>query len=165
MRAYSLMWSAPHHPVEGISCFPTVKHPYHLAVHIWVVCLGDSPICVETWERVPICCWEAKDPYSFTPTSCFLAKPKACDLGSGNPASFPMSLNQEHVTVWGWLRSFSSQQQGHMHRTLLVLRCVVWFQLPSLLEFSFPDCFWNLVVELPIDSVNLWVISVHWLLA
>lgn len=107
---------------------------------------GGLPHMCETWERIPISCWEAKDPYSFTPTSCFLAKPKACDLGSGNPASFPMSLNQEHVTVWGWLRSFSSQQQGHMAWTLLVLRCVVWFQLPSLLELSFSDCFWNLVV-------------------
>lgn len=77
---------------------------------------GGLPICVETWERVPMSSWEAKDPYSSTPTSCFLAKPKACELGSGNPAFFPMSLNQEHVTVWGWLRSFSSRQQGHMHQ-------------------------------------------------
>ena len=39
-------------------------------------------------------------PIFFTLTSCFLAKLKACDLGSVNQAFFPVSLNQEHVTVW-----------------------------------------------------------------
>lgn len=156
------MESVPCHPVEDYSAFQLSSTHVILQSVPQGFCLGESRICVDLEDSSHL---SLGKPRFFTPTSCFLAEPEVYELGSVHHAFSPMFLNPEYVTVWGDWRSFSSEQQCHVHLMVLALWPVVWFQLPSPLEFSFPACFrtW-LYSHITIHSMSLWdfCFPVHW---